>query len=165
MLKQSDNFAAEVLLKLLGARVGGAGTSAAGANVVLRTLADVGIETAGMTIVDGSGLSQQNRVSVRSLVELLVRLRSDSALGPVIADDLPLAGIDGTLRHRLLGTPLSGLLHAKSGTTDKSSGLAGNLGNRYAFALIENGVFVPASSAHAAQDRFLKLLARSRPPQ
>jgi PBP4 family serine-type D-alanyl-D-alanine carboxypeptidase len=158
MLKESDDYVAETLLKELGARVGGAGTTAAGAAVVRETLAAAGIDPGTTTIVDGSGLSRDDRVDARTLVALLARLRLDAGVGAEILADLPVAGRDGTLRNRLVGTPLAGEVRAKTGTTDESSGLAGLLADRYVFAVVENGGFVPAWTAHLAQDRFLAVL-------
>jgi D-alanyl-D-alanine carboxypeptidase/D-alanyl-D-alanine-endopeptidase (penicillin-binding protein 4) len=162
MLKHSDNYVAEMLLKQLGAQIGGAGTSAVGASIVRQELAGAGLDTTGAQIVDGSGLSQEDRVTARTLAGLLVLLRADAKVGPLLESALPVAGVDGTLHHRLLGTKLAGVVRAKTGTTDESSGLAGYLGDRYAFVVIENGGFVPAWVAHVAQDRFLRVLGSAR---
>ena len=55
----SDNFTAEQLLKLLSLTTAERGSSAAGAQVVTSALSDAGIPTAGVRIVDGSGLSRR----------------------------------------------------------------------------------------------------------
>ena len=68
MDRDSDNFTAELMLKTLGAEVGAAGTTAAGAAVVRRDLARAGIPLAGVRIVDGSGLSDDDRLTARALV-------------------------------------------------------------------------------------------------
>jgi PBP4 family serine-type D-alanyl-D-alanine carboxypeptidase len=159
MLKQSDNYVAETLLKELGAQIGGVGTSAAGASIVLQDLTGAGIDTSVAVLVDGSGLSLEDRISARALVGLLVVVHADESVGQLIDDALPVAGVDGTLHNRLVGTRLAGAVRAKTGTTDESSGVAGYLGERYAFAVIENGAFVPAWTAHVAQDRFLLAVA------
>ena len=67
----SDNFTAEMVLKAIGARAGGRGTTAAGAAVVRRGLRAAGVPLAGVRIVDGSGLSRDRprdraRVDARS---------------------------------------------------------------------------------------------------
>ena len=74
MDRDSDNFTAELLLKELGAEVGAGGTTAAGAAVVRRDLAAAGVPLAGVRIVDGSGLSLDDRLTARALSVLLVDL-------------------------------------------------------------------------------------------
>ena len=152
MAKASDNFVAEMLLKELGAYGVGQGTSAAGAQVVRAVLARDGLPPLG--VVDGSGLSRLDTVSARSLALLLIRLHQT----PGLVAALPIAGVDGTLAHRLVGTPLAGRVHAKSGTTDGSSGLAGFVDDRYAFVIVSNGSFVPQWTAHSLQDAFVLAL-------
>jgi serine-type D-Ala-D-Ala carboxypeptidase/endopeptidase (penicillin-binding protein 4) len=155
----SDNFAAELVLKAIGREVLGKGTSAAGATVVRRDLAAAGIPLAGVRIVDGSGLSRDDRVTARELAALLVAIWSDPTLRPLVHDSLAVAGISGTLRHRLEQLPARGRVHAKTGTTSVASALSGYVGDRYAFVLVQNGSPVDYWAARAAQDRFVEALA------
>ena len=67
----SDNFIAETLIKVLGARFGAGGTTAAGAEVVRANAAQLGVRT---TVVDGSGLSRYNRTSPKAVVALLTAM-------------------------------------------------------------------------------------------
>jgi D-alanyl-D-alanine carboxypeptidase len=71
------------------------------------------------------------------------------------------AGISGTLERRLDTRPTRGRVIAKTGTTRRASALAGFVGGRYAFAILQNGSPVPYWTARAAQDRFVTILARS----
>src|SRR5439155_4765441 len=71
MDRESDNFTAEMLLKQLGLTELGRGTSAAGAAVVMQVLADAGVPMTGVRIVDGSGLSQLDRLTANALGSLL----------------------------------------------------------------------------------------------
>jgi D-alanyl-D-alanine carboxypeptidase/D-alanyl-D-alanine-endopeptidase (penicillin-binding protein 4) len=159
MNSESDNFLAEMLLKQLGARELGHGTTAAGAKVVRRVLAEHGVPLAGVRIADGSGLSRLDRLTARALAALLLSARNDPALAGAFVDSLPVAGVSGTLRDRMTSGPARGTVKAKTGTTDVSSSLAGYVGGGYVFAVLMNGSPLPYWSARAAQDRFAQLLA------
>jgi D-alanyl-D-alanine carboxypeptidase/D-alanyl-D-alanine-endopeptidase (penicillin-binding protein 4) len=155
----SDNFTAEMVLKEIGAQVGGAGTTASGAKVVREVLGAAGVPLAGVRIVDGSGLSRLDRVTAAELSTLLVRIWTDPVVRQVALAGLPVAGETGTLEYRMTTPPARGVVHAKTGTTDIASALSGFVGGRYAFVAIENGYPVNPTAAHAAQDRFAATLA------
>jgi serine-type D-Ala-D-Ala carboxypeptidase/endopeptidase (penicillin-binding protein 4) len=155
----SDNFTAEELLKLLGAWAEGRGTTAAGARAVVATLKRAGISTAGVRIVDGSGLSQKDRLTVGVLVSILQAAASDSAIQAELVHALPVAGVSGTLRDRMRTPNLLGHVVAKTGTTDIASSLSGYVNSHIAFAIIQNGHPLSYWYAREAQDRFAKVLA------
>jgi D-alanyl-D-alanine carboxypeptidase/D-alanyl-D-alanine-endopeptidase (penicillin-binding protein 4) len=156
---ESDNFVAEMLLKQLGARDTGRGTSAAGAASVMAMLRSAGIPVGGVRVVDGSGLSYLNRMTPASLVGLLRSAWTDATLRPHFLSTLPVAGRSGTLRDRLRRAPAAGRVLAKTGTTRVASTLAGYVGGRYAFAVLHNGRPVATTWARRAQDRFVMVLA------
>jgi D-alanyl-D-alanine carboxypeptidase/D-alanyl-D-alanine-endopeptidase (penicillin-binding protein 4) len=157
-LVPSDNLVAEMLLKSLGARFRGVGSTTAGATVVRRTLARVGVRA---RIADGSGLSRANATSPRAVVRLLEVMRDE----PTFRASLAVAGRTGTLARRMVGTLAQGRCQAKTGTLSNVSALAGycRTRNRHlvAFAFLANGVNTVA--AKRAEDRLAQLLARQRP--
>ncbi len=157
----SDNFAAEMLLKRLGATDGERGSSAGGASAVLGLLDHDRIPTTGVRIADGSGLSSRDRVTAKSLVAILAAARSDRKAGPAFRSSLAVAGISGTLKTRLY--PLQGTLRGKTGTTDVACTLAGLVADDIAFAVLHNGDPVAYWAARVAQDRFVTLLAQRAP--
>ena len=157
----SDNYVAETTLKLLGLRVAGQGSSAAGARVVREHLAALGVPLGGVTIADGSGLSSLDRLPARTLAAILAAAAKDPSVAPTLQSSLALGGVTGTLRRRLKAGAAAGIVRAKTGTTDLSSALAGYVGQRYAFAVVSNGSPVDASAAHALQDRVVETLAES----
>jgi D-alanyl-D-alanine carboxypeptidase/D-alanyl-D-alanine-endopeptidase (penicillin-binding protein 4) len=161
MNRESDNFVAESLLKELGARELGRGTTGAGARVVRRVLAERGVPLAGVRIVDGSGLSRGDRLTPRALTALLVSAWSDPRIGRALFDSLSVAGVNGTLEHRLERRPARGAVRAKTGTTSLASALTGFVGRRYVFAILMNGDPIPWWWARRGQDRFAMALARS----
>jgi serine-type D-Ala-D-Ala carboxypeptidase/endopeptidase (penicillin-binding protein 4) len=153
----SDNFIAEMLLKLLGARIAGHGTTDAGASVVISTLAQDEIPLAGVRLADGSGLSPLDRLTARALAGTLETIAHTASLRPLLGT-FAVAGATGTLRHRLLGVPGHQLVRGKTGTTDHSSALAGFVGSRFAFAILCNGSPVNWTAAHLLQDRVAEAL-------
>ncbi len=160
MNTESDNFTAEMLLKLLGAHVHGTGTTTSGAQVVRGVMQDAGVSLNGVEIVDGSGLSSLDRLTARAVVDLIQAARSDPAVWAPFRDSLAVAGTSGTLEDRMLKKHTRGVVRAKTGTTNLSSALSGIVKDRYIFAILMNGEFVPSWLARPAQDRFASILAR-----
>jgi D-alanyl-D-alanine carboxypeptidase/D-alanyl-D-alanine-endopeptidase (penicillin-binding protein 4) len=156
----SDNYVAELLLKDLGAELGGEGTTAAGDAAVIRSLAAAGISLTGVQIVDGSGLSLDDRLTARAVTSLLLLSWRDPDLRNVLWNALPVAGVSGTLQHRLLDGPAHGAVRAKTGTTDLASALSGYASDRFAFSILQNGEPVSFYYARLAQDRVAQALAR-----
>ena len=161
MDRESDNFTAEMLLKQLGLMELGRGTSTAGAAVVTQALADAGVPMTGVRIVDGSGLSRLDRLTANALGSLLKIAWADPTVGPALVASLPVAGVNGTLQHRLQKPPAKGNVLAKTGTTETASSLSGYVSGRYAFAVVQNGHPLSYWWARRAQDRFAQVLAGS----
>jgi D-alanyl-D-alanine carboxypeptidase/D-alanyl-D-alanine-endopeptidase (penicillin-binding protein 4) len=154
----SDNFTAEMVLKAIGAKSAGYGTTAGGAIVVRRDLGAAGVPLGGVRIADGSGLSRDDRVTAHELASILVLIWNSPVMRPVVWDALPIAGESGTLQNRLLDNPAHALVRAKTGTTDIASALSGYVGKRYAFVAIENGDPVDYWAAHTAEDGIAEAL-------
>jgi D-alanyl-D-alanine carboxypeptidase/D-alanyl-D-alanine-endopeptidase (penicillin-binding protein 4) len=159
MDRASDNFTAELVLKQLGTLVAPQGTTAAGATFVSRTLADAGVPLGGVRIVDGSGLSQLDRVTARELAGILEAAWADDELRPVLFAALPVAGVNGTLSDRMRRPPARGNVVAKTGTTQNASALSGYVKRRFVFSVLQNGNPVSTLWARRAQDRFATVLA------
>ena len=94
-----------------------------------------------MTIADGSGLSEYDRITPNALVAIL-KYDWASPNRQTVLDALPLAGVRGTLKSSFAGTPLSGNVFAKTGTINHARTLAGYLKTPHhgtiAFALMFN---------------------------
>jgi D-alanyl-D-alanine carboxypeptidase/D-alanyl-D-alanine-endopeptidase (penicillin-binding protein 4) len=158
MLPPSDNFFAEMLIKDLGARFAGAGSTAAGASVVSRTITTLlGIHP---RVVDGSGLSPADLLSAAQIGELLTKL-APTTLGAALRSDLAVAGRTGTLVHRMRHTTAAGRCQGKTGTLTAVSNLVGYCqsvgGHLLAFAVLTDGVSVEA--AHTFQDHMAITIA------
>jgi serine-type D-Ala-D-Ala carboxypeptidase/endopeptidase (penicillin-binding protein 4) len=159
MDRESDNFTAELLLKQLGAVESEHGTSAAGAAVVTQSLADAGVPLAGVRIVDGSGLSQLDRLTANAVAATLKAAWADESIRPAFVASLPVAGVSGTLEDRLQKPPARGRVLAKTGTTDVASALSGYVSTRFVFTVLQNGHPLSYWWARRAQDRFVEVLA------
>lgn len=140
---ESNNHFAELLFRNAARTDGGVG-SAHIANESLRTfLSDrVGVDQGAVYAADGSGLSTLDRVTPRSMVQLLAYSAS-APWGEVLEASLPIAGRTETLRGRMQRTPAQGNLKAKTGTTAEVTSLGGYVtaknGERLAFSFIYNG--------------------------
>ncbi|MGI8414397.1 MAG: D-alanyl-D-alanine carboxypeptidase/D-alanyl-D-alanine endopeptidase [Solirubrobacteraceae bacterium] len=144
----SDNFFAEMLLKVIGARIGTDGSSAAGASVVRAELASrFGIHP---RLDDGSGLSRADRTTPRQVVTILTAMADNQAF----VRSLAIAGETGTLRYELQGTFAQGRCRGKTGTLHDVSNLVGYCrardGHTLAFAFLMNSI--DPTYAHQIQD-------------
>ncbi len=154
----SNNFYAEMLLKLLGAHFGAGGTTAAGAAVVEQFAREMG---SGVHAVDGSGLTRTNHASPLQVVRLLEGMR-DSPLEDDFTSDLALAGHEGTVADRMHGTAADGHCRTKTGTLTGVSNLSGYCftadGKTMIFSILMSGVG-DLGLAHAEQDRIAAAIA------
>jgi serine-type D-Ala-D-Ala carboxypeptidase/endopeptidase (penicillin-binding protein 4) len=154
----SDNFLAETLVKVLGSKFGGSGSTAAGTRVVADSLEDIEIAP---SVVDGSGLSRSDRTSPREVVAMLSAMDGDASF----TGSLAIAGRSGTLVDRMRGTLAQDRCRAKTGTLRDVSALAGYCTTRHganvAFAFLMN--YVSPYNARILQDRMANALARYGP--
>lgn len=156
----SDNFIAETLAKGVGAHGSGRGATRAGMARIRALLDQHGIAGAGDRLVDGSGLSRENRVSAATMVRLVAAADADPEWGAALLGSLARGG-EGTLIRRFTSGPATRRVRAKTGYLDGVSSLAGRVvsrrGQRYAFAMIMNTADI--GGARATQDRVVTLLA------
>ncbi len=163
LMKHSNNNIAEMLVKGMGARdAGPPGTWENGLAVLRQQLAGLGVDTAGMVMVDGSGLSPANRVSARTLVSALRAARASFAFGPEYLAALPIAHRDGTLGKR--AADAIDRARAKTGLINGAATLSGFArmrdGRDVAFSVLINGYKRGELEAMAANDAFVSALVR-----
>jgi D-alanyl-D-alanine carboxypeptidase/D-alanyl-D-alanine-endopeptidase (penicillin-binding protein 4) len=123
MLRASDNWIAELLVRAIDKASGGRGTTAGGTATVLRYAARSGLPLNGVHMDDGSGLSRTDQATCRELLAALDL--SDQAPYSPMYDGLAVAAQTGTLALRYRGTPLAGNLRAKTGSLDNAAGMVG----------------------------------------
>lgn len=164
ILKESQNIFAECLFYRLAAYSGEkkAGRKQA-AKLIYNLIEELGLETDDYQIGDGSGLSLYNYVSPELLVCFLNYAFSKPELFSHIYPALSIAGVDGTLNKRMLDTPAYDNVHAKTGTVNGISSLAGYLtarnGHLLSFCIINQGVS-PVSLGRNFQDEVCNALCR-----
>ena len=172
LLKYSSNMIAESLVKGIS-RAAGQGTAEAPASTpippagwddgiaeIYRRLRALGVPLEGITLVDGSGLSRENRVSARVLVAALRAADARFGIGPDLLAGLPIAAEDGTLEKRAEGAHAR--VRAKTGTLEGVTSLAGYAhsrdGRQLVFAVLVNGFRGAAGPAMDAVDAFAEAL-------
>lgn len=143
--KQSQNLFADAFCKRLGvawdAEHGkdAPGSWRAGGEAIHDFLKRVGVDDAKYVLVDGSGMSHDNRLTARLVSDLLVKM-SKHRYAAEFRDSLSVCGMDGTLDDRM--TDIAGRVHGKSGTIDGVKALSGYLttrgGRTLAFSMIYN---------------------------
>ena len=126
--------------------------------------ATAGMPLAGVRIVDGSGLSLDDRVTARALAALLVSFWNDPALRATVW-----ARAAGRGRERDARAPAADA-HRRAASCarrparpNNASALSGYVGARYAFAVLQNGSPVAYWPAHKAEDRFVDARSPSGP--
>ncbi|MBK8098544.1 MAG: D-alanyl-D-alanine carboxypeptidase/D-alanyl-D-alanine-endopeptidase [Planctomycetes bacterium] len=127
ILQDSSNFDAEQCLRVLGAVTLGDGSLRGGLLAFERQLtALVGNLPPGVVLLDGSGLSRDNRITPALVVETLATVLRGPHKDLYVAC-LPVAGESGTLERRFDKSPVAGRVFAKTGWIRGASALSGVL--------------------------------------
>jgi serine-type D-Ala-D-Ala carboxypeptidase/endopeptidase (penicillin-binding protein 4) len=167
MEKPSQNQMAELFFRTVGLVHTGSGSADSAQAIGARTLASWGIGTADAAYRDGSGLSRHDYVTPRAIVKVLDIMRQSPHF-ELFRNALPIAGVDGTIRNRMRGTPAQGNARAKTGTLDKARSLSGYVttanGRLVLFSLLANNFTVPTREVERVQDMLVSLLAGSTLP-
>ncbi|HEY2374493.1 MAG TPA: D-alanyl-D-alanine carboxypeptidase/D-alanyl-D-alanine-endopeptidase [Gemmatimonadaceae bacterium] len=162
LLKPSQNQIAEVLLRTIGLERGGSGTADSGRKVVERQLAAWGVPANTYVIRDGSGLSRYDYLAPEALVHILDVMRRSPNF-QLFYDALPIAGVDGTIKTRMRGTPAANNVHAKTGSVANARSLSGYVrtagGRVLIFSMLANNWTVSAGDVTRMQDSIAARLA------
>src|SRR5436309_2723575 len=168
ILNSSQNWFAEMLLKLLGRELKGEGSWEAGLDVERRFLIDsVHIDSTAFALEDGSGLAAGNLVTPQAFAKLLAYMHSHPKGGAFVAG-LPHAGQPGSLLKRFVGTSLDGRVIAKTGSIDRVNSLSGYIeptnsrGRTITFSVQANGHAVPYSQMLAQIDSVVVEIGRTK---
>ena len=158
--KFSNNFTAEQLVKTLAVhKYGEPGTSFNGVKVISDYMESLGFGVDNFKIVDGSGLSHENRLSPNQIVAVLLDMYRDQSVYPEYIASLAVMGLDGSTVDRLSNIPEASRARVKTGTLEKVSALSGYLqsldGEHIAFSILMNDLNCNISTALRIQDKII----------
>lgn len=126
--KHSDNFLAEGLFKTIGAEVSkDQGNAFYSTQAILDFIEDHGIYATGTAVVDGSGISRYDQITPGAIVGLLEAMYFDIRNFNDFYNSLSIAGVDGTLGHRMIGSLAENNFHGKTGSLNGVTSLSGYL--------------------------------------
>jgi len=165
-MKWSNNHIGESLVKVLGAHSGAQPAGwGDGIEAVRSELARNGVAVEGLTLIDGSGLSYDNKVSPRAFVATLLRAERSFRFGPEFVAALPIAAADGTLEKRAEGAAYG--VRAKTGNLTRVTGLSGYAhrpgGGTAVFSVLVNGFRRGTEDAWEGVDGFVTELVGPEP--
>lgn len=159
MLKSSNNYYADMMIRNLAAQSGQRPANVeAGMQFIYSFLDRVGISRDAYSLNSGAGFTHRSYITAGALCAVLNYLREQPAVSSIFVDSLPVAGLDGTLRHRMRRTEAQGNVHAKTGY----------LGGRVSRSKIRDGVVALAGYATSSAGKtltFVFLYNGSRSPQ
>ena len=167
LMKPSQNQIAEMFFRTIALNATGIGRADTASAVVGRQIAKWGVAPNEVVIRDGSGLARYDYVSPRTLVRVLDAMRRAPTF-KTYYDAMPIAGVDGTIRNRMKGTPAQGNVHAKTGTLAMARSLSGYVttANRRTliFSLLCNNWTTPVRDVERVQDIIATRLATMSVP-
>jgi D-alanyl-D-alanine carboxypeptidase/D-alanyl-D-alanine-endopeptidase (penicillin-binding protein 4) len=139
---RSNNLFAETFLNHIGIQYYSSGSAESGAKAITKIWETKGLDTRGLNIFDGSGISRYNSVTSRQLVEVIRYMKDSSKYAETFYNSLPISGETGTLTGLCDSSVAQGKIHAKSGTMSRVRSYAGyvetNSKRRIIFAFVVN---------------------------
>lgn len=165
MMKFSNNFVAEMLVKNLAAELTeGQGTMEKGVQLLNQYVIEKGFAQDKFELTSPSGLSRKNQLSSRQLLKILEDLRVNFTVFPEFLSSLPILGVDGTLKSRLSKSTVRGWVRAKTGMLTGVTGLAGYAGRldggMATFVFLFNGTANKTTAARKLFDDLAKELVK-----
>jgi len=168
-LLYSDNALSQRLAMLATSKYGYPVNKTGLNQMMNEKLDELGIDTTGLRLEDGSGLSGGNRISAVTVSQLLLKIKTEPRL-KVVYDSLPVSGESGTLigRYHSTAPQAVGLVKAKTGSTRHTVSLAGfaTSGDKeYVFVVIADHVGRTKRIQNAARSAIDRMLGTiTKPP-
>jgi D-alanyl-D-alanine carboxypeptidase/D-alanyl-D-alanine-endopeptidase (penicillin-binding protein 4) len=163
LMKVSQNQYGETLLKAVGAKRSGLGTTRAGRAAAIDTFTAWSIPADAYVMSDGSGLSRYNYIAPSTITSVLRRMYSDPQHREAFMATLPIAAKDGTISTRMRNTRAAENAVAKTGSIANVRSLSGFVRTRdgevLVFSIIANDFVIPAATVNWAADLAVETLA------
>lgn len=128
--EDSRNMYCEALLKAMGKKVKGSGSTENGIAVVMDLWRNRGLDVQGFFMKDGCGLSARNGVTTRTFAAIMRKMYLDKAQFGDFYNQLAIAGETGTLRNVGRNSAASGNIRAKSGSMNRIRSYTGYVTTR-----------------------------------
>lgn len=163
--KFSNNVMARNLFLTIGEVKGRAPATLAGsAQQVEKFLHSEGLAMPDLVLENGSGLSRDERISATSMAALL-QTANASPVAQAYIESLPIVGVDGTMRNRLVNMAIDGNAHIKTGTLRDVRSIAGYVGaeNGDGYIVVSFINDPHAEAARAAHDALLQWVYQDAP--
>ena len=161
LMKRSQNMYAETMPRVLSWYETGLGSIETGRKIMDSVFVEFGIEPGTWVYADGSGLTRYDYISPQILVKILEGM-FHSDLKDVWVNSLPIAGVDGTLKKRMIGTAAEQKVYAKTGTISNVRGLSGytttGAGENIVFSFLVNGHLLSSAETERITDSILELI-------
>jgi serine-type D-Ala-D-Ala carboxypeptidase/endopeptidase (penicillin-binding protein 4) len=128
--QESDNHYAECLMKTLGLKLFGSGTTENGIKAIKTIFKTYGIDLSNMEMYDGCGLAPFNAISAETFNTVLKFIYNKNNLNEIFFNSLPLSGKQGSLKSFGKGTGLENNMRAKTGYIEKVRAYSGQFKNK-----------------------------------
>ncbi|HYM19913.1 MAG TPA: D-alanyl-D-alanine carboxypeptidase/D-alanyl-D-alanine-endopeptidase [Candidatus Kapabacteria bacterium] len=125
--KRSDNFLAESMFRKLSSisDVSASNPAERSRKLIHSWMNVIDVNCKDGYCADGSGLSHDNHTTAEAVIDLLRGIRSRPRMYPDFVSTLSIAGVDGTTRGRMIGSPAQFNARSKTGTLNAVTALAG----------------------------------------
>jgi serine-type D-Ala-D-Ala carboxypeptidase/endopeptidase (penicillin-binding protein 4) len=159
--KFSNNFIAEQIIKTIGAeKYDSPGTTRKGLKALEEYLLELGYAPDQYNILDGSGLSRQNRLSPQLIIDVLRNVKNDLGVYPEFVSALGVMGVDGNVKNRMRGVKSSHRARVKTGTLNFVSALSGYFQSQdeetFAFSILMNDLKCSNGRVKRIQDQIVR---------
>ncbi len=158
----SNNLFAEHILKTIALKKQHFGTATSGLAELMKFWKSKGLDTKGMSLMDGCGMARANTVTPKQLTDIFCILTKDKAY-TAFYNSLPVAGKTGTLKNSFKGTSAENRIHAKTGSFNRVRSFAGygttKNGEQIAFSLIANNFDCSNNEMRTKLERIVVLIA------
>ncbi len=160
---KSRNLFAETLLKTIALKQSNTSSTKEACEIVKRFWKSKGLDVSALNIFDGSGLSRENSITTKLMVDILKAIAKDTSVFNNFYQSLPIAGRTGTIAKLCKNSKAENNLRAKSGSVSGVKAYTGYVnttdGRLLGFAMIANNYTCPSSEIEKKFERLMILLS------